>query len=136
VKFASPAGAERGRFTAGDDGRWTYRVRANVRGLGALSVSVGPRGDPECTLVNELIGAEAQARTKYFRRSHARVIPINRSKGVQSLENGKDGSVAHATTWSRGRQFEFSLEGSGDPLSHPVWKRLMESFRSDEPPLK
>ena len=59
---------------------------------------------------------------------------------VEGLEKRKDGtSVAHCVTWSRGREFEILLEASRsstDPLSHRVWKQLLSSFRSDDPPLK
>lgn len=137
VRFSIPANADRGKFTRTDEGQWRYRVKTNVRGLGHLTVIVEPRGDPESTLKNELIGVEANARSVHMKRSRAHVIDINRSKGGEALETTKGSRVAHVTTWSGKRQFELTLEATGgvDPTSHPVWKRLVASFRSDEPPL-
>ncbi|MBI4859562.1 MAG: hypothetical protein HY815_04780 [Candidatus Riflebacteria bacterium] len=140
VKFAVPADASRGRFTPQADGRSRYEVTAGVGGLGKLSVVVGHRGDPEASLQNEVQGAQALARTAHFRRTEVRTVEVNRGRGVQGVEHASQGrEVAHCITWSKKRQFEFRLEGarSGvDPLHHPVWKKLLASFRSDEPPLK
>lgn len=137
VRFSIPAGAERGRFAPVEDGGYRYKVKTNVKGLGALSVTVEPRGDPEATLKNELIGVEANARSKHMRRSRAHVVDVNRSKGGEALETVDGKTIAHLITWSARRQFTLSLEGtSADPMSHPVWKALVKSFRSDEQPLK
>lgn len=135
VRFSIPAGAERGRFTQIEDGAWRYKVKTNVRGLGSLSVTVEARGDPEATLKNELIGVEANARSKHMRRSRAHVVDVNRSKGGEALESTDGQSIAHLTTWSARRQFSLALEGSA-PMDHAVWKALVKSFRSDEAPLK
>lgn len=138
VSFKVPHGAAKGRFAALDDGRHRFEVATHVGGLGTLAVTVGPRGDPEATLKNELIGAEATARLPAFRRSGAHVIKINRSKGCESLESREGAKIAHAICWSAKRQFELELvaTGSRDPRSSHVWKRLVESFRSDEAPLR
>lgn len=138
VKFTIPAVAATGRFTEQDDGRAVYRVATNVKGLGQLTVFVGPRGDPESTLANELVGAQATGKLPLFRRTRARVIDFNRSRANECFESTKSGGIAHAIGWSARRQFELSLEGTSgtDPLTHAVWRRLMTSFRSDEPPLK
>ena len=138
VRFAIPANAERGRFTRLEDGQWRYRVKTNVAGLGTISVSVEPRGDPESTLKNELIGVEANARSVHMKRTRAHVVAVNRSKGGEAHESRDDMRIAHLTTWSARRQFSLALESTGgaDPMTHPVWKALVASFRSDEAPLK
>lgn len=139
VSFKVPHGAAKGRFAALDDGRHRFEVATSAGGLGKLVVTVGPRGDPECSLVNELVGAEATARLPAFRRSSARVIPINRSKGVESVESRGGLKVVHAVCWSATRLFELELAAakSGvDPRSHHVWKALVASFRSNEAPLR
>jgi hypothetical protein len=140
VLFAVPAGAALGRFQPTDDGRLRYAVATRIAGLGRISVTVGPRGDPEATLANELSGAQAGARTRYFRKSRARTVRINRSLGCEALEAKEDGvEIAHCVTWSKDRQFDLSLEsrpGGPDPLRHPAWRRLVESFRSTDAPLR
>ena len=139
VRFVVPDSADRGSFKRNADGQWRYRVKTNVRGLGALTVTIEARGDPESTLSMELIGVDANARSVHMKRSRAHCIDINRSRGGEALESTKAGGVAHAVCWSGKRQFELTLEASSDgvdPMDHPVWRRLVESFRSDEPPLK
>lgn len=138
VRFEIPASSDKGRFTKNADGQWVYRVNTHVRGLGALTVVVEARGDPESTLSNELIGVEANARSVHMKRSRAHIIDLNRSRGGEALESVKGGHVAHAHCWSKQRQFELMLEGKGDtdPLDSSAWKRLVATFRSDEPPLK
>lgn len=138
VRFSIPARADRGRFTRTGEGQMRYRVKTNVPGLGHVSVTVEPRGDPESTLKNELIGVEANARSVHMRRTRAHVVPVNRSKGGEALETREHVRIAHLTTWSARRQFGLALEvtGDADPMKHPVWKALVASFRSDEPPLK
>ena len=135
VRFSIPAGAEKSSFKQVADGQWVYRTKTNVRGLTYLTVSIEPRGDAEATLVNELIGVEANARSKHMRRSNAHVVDVNRGRGGESLESTKSGGIAHLVTWSAKRQFELTLEGN-DPMDSAVWRRLRDSFRSDEPPLK
>ena len=137
VRFSIPTSAEKGHFVRDDEGAWRFRVKTNVRGLGALTVTVEPRGDPEATLVMELVGVEANARSIHMKRSRAHVIDVNRSRGGEALETTASARIAHLTTWSEKHQFTLSLEATGgDPLAHPVWKALVASFRSDEPPLK
>ena len=140
VSFQIPIGADKSSFQPTSDGRFSYATAVKVEGLGKVTVTVGPRGDPEATLKNELFGAHASARTKHFRKSRAKAIEINRGKGVQALISGETGgSTAYCITWTKKRVFELTLESkrSGtDPLDHWLWKALVSSFRSDEPALK
>lgn len=139
VSFKVPHAAAKGRFVPQEDGRHRFQVATNTGGLGTLSVTVGPRNDPGCTLVNELVGAEATARLPAFRRANAHVLPINRSRGVESIENRGGVKVVHAVSWSATRLFELELAAASprvDPRSHHVWKALVASFRSNEAPLR
>lgn len=138
VRFWTPISAERGKFVPAEEGQWRYRVKTNVKGLGALTVMVEARGDPEANLSNELIGVEANARSVHMKRSHAHVVDVNRSRGGEALESVGGKQIVHLITWSAKRQFTLSLESTGgvDPMRHPVWKSLVSSFRSDEAPLK
>lgn len=140
TRFDIPTGADRSRFQPAGEGRWRYVTATRVKGLGRLSVTVGPRGDPEANLQMELQGWQACARMPAFRKDDVKCTDLNRSIGVVGLQRRSDGvRVAHAACWSRGRHFELALEsaaGSGDPLNHPVFKKLMASFRSREAPLR
>jgi hypothetical protein len=140
VRFDIPAGADKSSFSRGADGRFTYATATRVEGLGKLSVTVGPRGDPEATLKNEMYGVQANARTKHFRKAQVKTVDINRGKGVQALCPGpKGGPTAWIILWTKKRQFELTLESKSsgtNPLGHRVWKSLVSSFRSDEPGLK
>jgi len=140
IRFLVPSDTEKSSFKATPDGRKVLSARIGVSGLGRLTVIINPRGDPGATLQNEINGAEASAQTKVFRKSRVRAIPINRGQGVEGLiSQNKAPPTAYCITWTKNRQFELMLEASKagtNPLVHPVWRRLQDSFRTDEPPLK
>jgi hypothetical protein len=140
VSFLVPANAGRSRFLGDNESGYSYKTRVNQAGLGQLTVAVGLRDDPEASIQMLLNGAEANAKTRYYRRTHVQAVEINRTRGVVGLETTTDGrKIAHCISWSKTRQFELTLEalpGGPNPLRSEVWTKLLDSFRSDEAPLK